>query len=263
MTLNHQKIAELGEALFRAEREVRQIEPLTDTVDGITIDDAYHISKAILEKRLEAGEIVVGKKIGVTSKVVQDMLNVDQPDFGFLTDRMVCSPSEPMKISDRLIQPKAEGEIAFILKSDLKGPNVTAQDVIDATDYVSPCFEIVDSRINDWKIKIEDTVADNASCGLYIVSDDKADPRNLDLASLHMKVYKNGEFLSEGFGSAVQGNPAQAVAWLANTLGEFDIPFLAGEVIWSGSLVPLEPITAGDQMSLEIEGLGSLSADFS
>lgn len=263
MTLTEQKIAELGEELFRAEREVRQIKPLTDTVDGITIEDAYHISKVILDKRLDAGEVVVGKKIGVTSKVVQDMLNVDQPDFGFLTDKMVCSANEPMKISNRLIQPKAEGEIAFVLKSDLKGPNVTAQDVIDATDYISPCFEIVDSRINDWQIKIVDTVADNASCGLYIISDDRADPRGLDLASLHMKVFKNGEFLSEGFGSAVQGNPAQAVAWLANTLGEFGIPFLAGEVILSGSLVPLEPISAGDQMNLEIENLGSLSVDFS
>jgi 2-oxopent-4-enoate/cis-2-oxohex-4-enoate hydratase len=125
-----------------------------------------------------------------------------------------------------------------------------------------PCFEIVDSRIRDWNIKIQDTVADNASCGVYVLGKNEVDPRDYDLPGLHMKIYKNGELHSEGMGAAVQGNPLTAVAWLANTLGEFGIPFKAGEVILSGSLVPLIPVVAGDKMSLEIEGVGSCSCNF-
>ena len=135
-------------------------------------------------------------------------------------------------------------------------------DVLDATETIIPCFEIVDSRIEDWRIKIEDTVADNASCGVYVLSDIEVDPRDYDLPNLKMKIYKNGEFQSEGMGSAVQGNPLTAVAWLANTLGEFGIPFKAGEVILSGSLAPLIPVVAGDEMSLEVEGIGGCSCTF-
>ena len=205
---------------------------------------------------------IVGKKIGVTSAPVQEMLGVFQPDFGFLTDGMVFEDGADISIEQHLIQPRAEGEIAFRLKTDLAGPGVTEQDVLDATETIMPCFEIVDSRIHDWNIKIEDTVADNASCGVYVLGKNEVDPRDYDLPNLHMKVYKNGELHSEGLASAVQGNPLTAVAWLANTLGEFGIPFKAGEVILSGSLVPLIPVVAGDRMSLEIEGIGGCSCNF-
>ncbi len=125
-----------------------------------------------------------------------------------------------------------------------------------------PCFEIVDSRIDDWQIKIQDTVADNASCGVYVLGKNEVDPRDYDLPNLKMTIYKNGTYLAEGLGSAVQGNPLTAVAWLANTLGEFGIPFRAGEVILSGSLAQLLPVQAGDEMSLEIEGIGGCSCRF-
>jgi 2-oxopent-4-enoate/cis-2-oxohex-4-enoate hydratase len=205
---------------------------------------------------------VVGKKIGVTSKPVQDMLGVFQPDFGFLTDGMECPEGAEIPIAGNLIQPKAEGEIAFRLRKDLQGPGVTEQDVLDATATIVPCFEIVDSRIDDWKIRIQDTVADNASCGVYVLGRHEVDPRDFDLPSLKMTIHKNGEFIAEGLGSAVQGNPLTAVAWLANTLGEFGIPFKAGEVILSGSLAPLIPVVAGDEMSLEIEGIGGCHCRF-
>ena len=161
-----------------------------------------------------------------------------------------------------MISPRAEGEIAFRLKSDLIGPGVTEADVLAATQTVMPCFEIVDSRIADWKIKIQDTIADNASCGVYVLGRNEVDPNQLDLPNLKMRVYKNGELHSQGLGSAVQGNPLTAVAWLANTLGELGTPFKAGEVILSGSLVPLIPVVAGDKMSLEIDGLGDCSCQF-
>ncbi len=258
-----QRIEELGDELYSALRERRTVAPLTDREADITIEDAYHISLRMVERRVELdGERIVGKKIGVTSKPVQEMLNVFQPDFGFLTNAMAYPDGASIPIAGNLIQPKAEGEIAFRLKKDLQGPGVTEQDVLDATETIIPCFEIVDSRIDDWKIKIQDTVADNASCGVYVLGEREVDPRDFDLPALKMKIYKNGEFHSEGLGSAVQGNPLTAVAWLANTLGEFGIPFKAGEVILSGSLAPLIPVVAGDEMSLEIEGIGGCSCRF-
>ena len=135
-------------------------------------------------------------------------------------------------------------------------------DVLNATESVIACFEIVDSRIKDWKIKIQDTVADNASCGVYVLGGLEADPKDVDLLGCKAVVTKNGEFLSEGVGAATLGSPLKAVAWLANTLGERGIPFRAGEVILSGSLVPLESVAAGDEMRVEIEGLGDCQVSF-
>lgn len=253
----------LGDELYRALREQKTLAPLTDRAPDITIDDAYYISLRMLENRLERdGEVVVGKKIGVTSRAVQEMLGVFQPDFGFLTDVMQFPNGADVSIAETMIQPRAEGEIGFRLKRDLVGPGVTEQDVLDATESIMPCFEIVDSRIDDWNIRIQDTVADNASCGVYVLGESEVDPKDFDLPNLKMRVYKNDQLLSEGLGSAVQGNPLTAVAWLANTLGQYDIPFRAGEVILSGSLVPLEPVVAGDRLRLEIDGVGSAAVNF-
>ena len=168
------------------------------------------------------------------------MLGVFQPDFGFLTDAMLAHDGRVHM--DEHIAPRAEAELAFTLKRSLKGPGVTGQDVLDATEYVQACFEIVDSRIKDWAIKIGDTIADNASCGVFLLGAEKVAPGHLDLAGLEVVVEKNGVEVSRGKGSAVQGAPENAVAWLANTLGEYGIPFEAGEIILSGSLVPLEPV---------------------
>jgi 2-oxopent-4-enoate/cis-2-oxohex-4-enoate hydratase len=162
-----------------------------------------------------------------------------------------------------LIQPRAEGEIAFLLARDLTGGNVTAEEVLDATEAVMPCFEIVDSRIRDWQIKIQDTVADNASCGVFVIGDARVGPRDIDLAAAELTMAHNGKTVATGLGSAVQGHPAAAVAWLANTLGRFGIPFRKGEIILSGSLVPLVPAGAGDRFDLSIAGIGTASIAFS
>lgn len=255
-------IEQLGDELYQSLRSQRSITPLTERYPNITIDDAYYISLRMLNRRLEDGEQVVGKKIGVTSAVVQEMLGVHQPDFGFLTDAMTFANGADIKVAGHLIQPRAEAEIGFRLKQDLQGPDVTEADVLAATECIMPCFEIVDSRINNWRIAIQDTVADNASCGVYVLGNEEADPREFDLPSLEIRVWKNGEPLSQGLGSAVQGNPLTAVAWLANTLGRFGIPFKAGEVILSGSLVPLEPVQAGDSLRMELVGIGSAAVNF-
>jgi 2-oxopent-4-enoate/cis-2-oxohex-4-enoate hydratase len=240
----------------------KTVKPLTQRFNDISIEDAYHISLRMVERRVQAGAKIIGKKIGVTSKTVQDMLNVHQPDFGYLTDDMAYSQGEEMPISEKLIQPKAEGEIAFILKKDLIGPGITNADVLAATECVIPCFEIVDSRIEDWNIKIQDTVADNASCGLFVLGDKAVSPSKVDLSTCGMVVEKNGQIISTGAGAAALGSPVNCVTWLANTLGQFGIPLKAGEVILSGSLVPLEPVKAGDFMSVSIGGIGNASVRF-
>ncbi|GGC06875.1 2-keto-4-pentenoate hydratase [Novosphingobium endophyticum] len=245
-----------GERLFNALRGRSTLAPLMAEDPSLTIDDAYAISLDFLARRKADGERVIGKKIGVTSKAVQDMLGVHQPDFGFLTDWMFVEGD--IDVDDKaLIAPRAEAEIAFILKDSLNGPGVTAADVVAATQSIAPCFEIVDSRITDWKIGIVDTVADNASCGVFVLGDARIDPAGLDLPSLHVAVTKNGERLSEGLGSAVQGNPAQAVAWLANTLGSYGVTLNAGDVILSGSLVPLAPAAKGDVFELVLSNRGT------
>ena len=237
--------AHYGAMLHAALRGRHTVAPLIAQDPALTIDDAYAISLDLLARRLADGEKVVGKKIGATSKAVQDMLGVHQPDFGFLTDWMWVAGDIDVD-GKALIAPRAEAEIAFILKAPLAGPGVTVEQVLAATQSIAPCFEIVDSRIADWKISIVDTVADNASCGVFVLGERRLDPRAFDLPALHVAVTKNGAPLSEGLGSAVQGHPAQAVAWLANTLGAYGVTLDAGDVILSGSLVPLTPAVKGD-----------------
>ena len=252
---------ELGDELYTALRERKVVAPLTSRVDGITIDDAYEVSKRILARRTEDGETLVGKKIGVTSLAVQSMLGVYQPDFGYLTSAMWIKGDE-IPVSTHLIQPRAEGEIAFVLGRDLVGPGITNEDVLAAADHAVVCFEIVDSRIADWKIKIEDTVADNASSGLFVVGEEKVSVKGFDFFSCGMVVEKNGKILSTGAGAAALGSPLTCVAWLANTLGKYGVPLRAGEIILSGSLVPLEKVSQGDAMKVTLGGGGSLSVRF-
>ena len=257
MALSAEMQEKIGRDLYRALRDGKTLAPLTDQYPSIEIEDAYRIARHMLERRmLNDGERIVGKKIGATSAAVQEMLGVFQPDFGFLTDAMAFDNGADIRIAGELIQPRAEGEIAFRLKNDLFGTDITEQDVLAATDCIIPCFEIVDSRIDNWRIKIQDTIADNASCGVYVLGDSELPVNDIDLAKLEIQVFMNGQPISHGLGSAVQGNPLTAVAWLANTLGAFDIPLLAGEIILSGSLVPLEPVSAGDSMSLLMYGEG-------
>ena len=259
MALAQHLIDALGDELWACLNERRTVAPITDRHPEMTIDDAYAVNLRLRNLRSARGDRLVGKKIGVTSHAVQSMLGVNQPDFGFLFDTMVYEREMP--ISKQLIQPRAEGELAFVLKAPLLGPGVTDEDVLAATEAVIPCFEVVDSRIADWKVKIQDTVADNASCGLYILGQGVS-PHGLDFPNLAMRVFKNGELLSEGEGRAALDSPVKCVTWLANTLGRYGISLDAGDVILSGSWVPLEPVQAGDTMRLEIGGVGACEVVF-
>ena len=259
--MNQPSLQALGDELYTALTSQQTIEPLSTRHPDLTIEDAYAIQQHMLARRIAQGERVIGKKIGVTSEAVMNMLGVFQPDFGWLTDGMVYNEGEAIPASS-LIQPKAEGEIAFLLKKTLKGPGVTAADVIAATQGVMTCFEIVDSRIRDWKIKIQDTVADNASCGVFVLGDRLVDPRDVDLGTCGMVLEKNGEIVATGAGAAALGHPANAVAWLANTLGALGIALEVGEVILSGSLAAMVPVKAGDNLRVSIGGIGSCSVRF-
>ncbi|KKO71589.1 2-oxopent-4-enoate hydratase [Kerstersia gyiorum] len=259
--LNPQHIQTLGQELHEALARRQPVAPLTESHPDMTLAQAYEIQQAMLAPRLAAGARIVGKKIGVTSKVVMDMLKVDQPDFGMLLSDMLYADGASIAASD-LIAPKAEGEIAFVLKHALRGPGITVADVLRATAYVMPCFEIVDSRIRDWKIKIQDTVADNASAGVFVLGDRGADPRDVDLACVGMTLEKNGEVVATGAGAAALGHPANAVAWLANTLGQLGIALEPGEVILSGSLAAMVPVQAGDHLRISLGGIGSASVRF-
>ena len=254
-------ITALGDELYESLKACRVVAPLTTRHPEITVEDAYAIQQRLNARRLQAGETVVGKKIGVTSQAVMNMLGVYQPDFGLLMDGMVYNEGDAIP-ANTLIQPKAEGEIAFILKRDLQGPGVSAADVLAATEGVMACFEIVDSRIQDWKIKIQDTVADNASCGVFVLGDRMVDPKTVDLNTCGMVLEKNGEIVATGAGAAALGAPANAVAWLANTLGKLGIPLKAGEVILSGSLAIMVPVKAGDSLRVTIGGIGGCSVRF-
>ena len=260
--MNLNTVNDIASELFLALRNQETILPLTNRYPEMDINDAYQISRKFLSLREDEGEKIVGKKIGVTSPVVQEMLGVKQPDFGFLTDVMQVKNKSNFSINDFLIQPRAEAEIAFILKDDLNGPGITRDDVISATEKILPCFEIVDSRIDAWQIKIQDTIADNASCGVFVLGEGSCAPNKFLMDELEVVVHKNGDFLSSGLGAAVQGHPAEAIAWLANTLGEYDIPLLKGEFILSGSLVPLEPAIVGDKFFMELKGVGTCEINF-
>ena len=259
--MNSTLIEQLGDELYGALTACQVLDPLSSRHPDITIEDAYAIQQRLIARRLGAGERVVGKKIGVTSQAVMNMLGVFQPDFGILLDGMVYNEGQPIE-ARTLIQPKAEGEIAFVLKKDLMGPGVTAADVMAATEGVMACFEIVDSRIRDWKIQIQDTVADNASCGVFVLGDRLVDPRDVDLATCGMVLEKNGEIVATGAGAAALGHPANAVAWLANNLGRLGMGLKAGEVVLSGSLGIMVPVQAGDSLRVTIGGIGGCSVRF-
>lgn len=260
-SLTDSVIDALGDELHAALQARAPVPPLSGRGHALSLPQAYRIQQRMLSHRLAAGQRVVGKKVGATSRAVQTMLGVDQPDFGLLLDGMQHADGATVDMS-RLIQPRAEGEIGFILRRALRGPGVTPAQVLDATESVMACLEIVDSRIQDWKIGILDTVADNASCGVFALGAARADPRGLDLRLAGLVLERNGEVVATGAGAAVLGHPSNAVAWLANALGDLGIALEPGEVVLSGSLVPLIPVMRGDEFRVTIGGIGGCALRF-
>lgn len=255
------QIVEAYKHLLQAEKNKKSVAPLTDLYPDITIHDAYQVQMKSIDQKVKDGQKIVGKKIGLTSFAMQELLGVNQPDYGHLLDGMDIPNGGSIPI-ETLFNPKVEGELAFVLKKDLKGPAVTVEDVLEATEYIVPSIEIVDSRITDWKIKLEDTVADNASCGLFTLGAQRFDPNGMDLTKIEMSLYKNGEFMNKGTGADVLGHPAKCVAWLANKLTEYDVTLKAGEVILSGALSAAVVAQKGDVFTAEFSQLGKVKVSF-
>ena len=247
--------------LLEAEETLIGTSPLTTEDPELTVEEAYAIQLENIELKVEQGQTIVGKKIGLTSKAMQDLLGVNEPDYGHLLDGMVVENGSAVP-KGKVLQPKVEGEIAFVLKKDLKGPNVTTLDVLQATDYILPAIEVVDSRVKDWKIKLPDTIADNASSAFYALGGKPIKIEDVDLELLGMVLKKNGKLVNTGVGAAALGNPAQCVAWLANRLADFDISLRAGEVILSGALSAAIDAEEGDTFTAKFAHLGEVSIHF-
>jgi 2-oxopent-4-enoate hydratase len=260
-------IKSLAKNLQKAQRDRIPCPPLTDAVPKLNVADAYRIQKRVIEKRLQKGldgrpARVLGHKIGITSQAIMDWLKVTEPDFGFLLDDMEV-PDGGLAPMSKLLQPRAEGEIAFVLKADLPGPRVTARDVIAATDYLLPSIEIIDSRIAEWKITYPDTIADNASSGLFVLGNGPVPLGDLDLAMAGMVLRKNGQVVSTGVGRACLEHPVLAVVWLANKLLELGMMLKKGQVVLSGALGPVTEVAPGDRLEVDIAHLGSVRVAFS
>ena len=230
-------------------------------IDADDIAAGYAIQDINTEYWLKQGRRLVGRKTGLTAKSVQAQLGVGQPDFGMLYADMAYADGEDVPL-ERLIQPKVEGEIAFILKSDLTQEQMTLTDVTRAIDYAVAAIEIVDSRIADWDIKIMDTVADNASSGLYVLATEPHSLSELDLHLCGMVIEHRGEPVSTGAGAACLGNPLNACLWLAKTMVKVGRPLKAGDTILSGALGPMVNVTGPGVYELRISGLGSVRASF-
>ena len=259
--LTAEQVVDLSRELMEAERTRKPVDPITSRFDGVTVSDAYRVQMTTIETRVGRGCKIIGKKIGLTSKAMQDLLGVSEPDYGHLLDDMIVREGEAVD-SSALCQPKAEGEIAFIMKRDLKGPGLTVVDVLRATEGVMAAIEIVDSRIRDWKIRIQDTVADNASSAMFVLGSRIVDPSGFDLRLVGMVLEKNGQVLSTGAGAAVLGHPAASVAWLANKLSEYGLGLAAGEIVLSGALTAAPPVGPGDVFRVVFDRLGSVGCRF-
>ncbi len=250
-----------SQKLWDAEKERVQIAALTAEYPEMTIEDAYHIQLETVARKISAGEKVIGMKIGLTSKGMQNLLGVMEPDYGHLTDKMLLLEGQPCP-ADELLQPKVEGELAFCLKRALRGPGVTIADVYNATDWVVPAIEIVDSRIKDWKITLKDTIADNGSSARLVVGSGMTPIGKIDMRLVGMTLEKNGELVNSGTGAEVWGNPAAAVAWLANKLSEFGIGLEEGNIVLAGALTAAQPAKSGDSFTVSFYGMGSVTVKF-
>lgn len=255
--MNHDNIKQAAAALRQARASRLAIPRVSETFGIAGAAAAYAVSRCNTELDLAAGRRIAGKKIGLTSQAVQQQLGVDQPDYGVLfADMEFLSGSEVP--ASRLIQPKAEGEIAFVVGRDLNDENLSWGRFLHGLEYALPAIEIVDSAIQDWKLTLVDTVADNASCGLYVLGLEPKAIGNVDFSLAGMDFRKNGQTVSVGSGVACLGNPLLAAYWLARNMLQLGDPLKAGDVILSGALGPMFPFVAGDYLHLSIAGLGTV-----
>ena len=254
-------IQQVAETLRDAAASGKPVAPVRELISAGGLDAAYSVQEQNTQHYLDNGRRLVGRKIGLTSLAVQRQLGVDQPDYGMLFADMDIPEGEVISL-DRVIQPKAEAEVALVIGRDLTQPDLTTAELLRAVEYVVPAIEIVDSRIADWNIQIWDTIADNASSGLFVLG---AVPRKLDgldLRECGMVMELRGEAVSVGAGLACLGSPISAARWLARVMAVVGRPLLEGDVILSGALGPMAGVAPGDVVEARINGLGTVKAAF-
>jgi 2-keto-4-pentenoate hydratase len=252
---------EYADALWAAEQDRSPIAPLSASNGSLTVENAYAIQAINVARRTESGARVLGRKVGLTSRAMQEMLGVDEPDYGVLTADMFVEEGDDIDLGS-LILPRAEAEIAFLLERDLAGPGITTAQVAGAVAGAMPALEIIDSRIADWKIALVDTVADNASSARVVLGGRVTSVADLDLRLVGMAITRNGVLADTGAGAAVLGNPLRCVAWLANKIGEFGDTLRAGDVVLAGALHRALPVNHGDVCRAEFSDLGGVTARF-
>ena len=251
-------VQSLADRLWKAQITRVPCAPLTEDVPGLSVGDAYRIQGINLERQ---GEAIVGRKIGLTSRAVQQWLGVEEPDFGGLTAAMEVADGGVIKTAE-LLQPRAEAEVAFVMGRDLVGEAITGAQVMRAVEYVVPAIEVIASRIKDWKITYCDTIADNASSGMFVLGQGPRRLESVELGLAGMTLRKGGAVVSTGAGAACMGHPVVALGWLARTLARLGTPLREGDVVLSGALGPVTPVEQGDVVEAKISGLGGVSVRF-
>jgi 2-keto-4-pentenoate hydratase len=258
MTLSTERADQLSAALYTARRTRVAIPPLTTQDPDLTLADAYLVQQGVVRRYLDDGDRIIGYKLGLTSKPMQQMLGVDSPDFAPVMASHVNADGCSVAAAD-YIAPRLEAEIALVLGAPLAGPDCTALDVVRATEGVVASIELVDSRIEDWKIRLPDTVADMASSGAIVISGHPVPVADVDLRLIGMVLTRDGEVVATGAGAAALGDPAAAVAWLVRTLHPFGAVLAAGSVVMTGALHAAVPIAPGETYRAEFDRLGPVT----
>jgi len=252
---------ELAADLAQAERSREPIVRLTAAYPDIDVVDAYEIQLINIRQRVAEGARVLGHKVGLSSLAMQQMMGVDEPDYGHLLDEMQVFEDTPVK-ARRYLYPRVEVEVGFILAADLPGAGCTEDDVLAATEALAPSIELIDTRITDWKIALCDTIADNASSAGFVLGEARVSPRDLDVKTIDAVLTRNGEVVAEGRSDAVLGNPVTAVAWLARKVESFGVRLRKGDIVLPGSCTRAIDAHAGDQFVADFTGLGSVRLSF-
>jgi 2-keto-4-pentenoate hydratase len=254
-------IQQLASRLVEDERASRAGAPLSEALPNMTVADAYAVQLGYVSQRVAAGARIVGHKVGCTNRVIQELFHIDEPDYGHLLDDMLLVDGAAISMRT-LVQPRVEPEIAFVLRQALRGPGITPTQVLLATAGVVPCFEIIDSRIEDWRIKFVDTVADNGSSARCVLGNGLVPVEQLDLRLVGVVLECNGDVVATGAGAAALGHPAAAVAWLANTLAARGQSLDAGHIVLPGALTTAPFAHAGDVFHASFAGLGTVRCRF-
>jgi len=257
----HDEILELGRMLHQASLDRIAVPQISAGRPWLGPNEAYRVQEEVVRRRLAAGDRIVGWKVGLTSEAMQRQLGVDQPDYGPLLSSYVVPDGGTIRV-EALIAPRIEAEIGFVLGSALRGPGVTADDVVAATEGVVAALEIIDSRIEGWRLTLVDTVADLASSARVVAADRLVPIAGLDLRTIAVTLRRNGEVVGNGVGAAVLGNPVDAIAWTANKLGELGVTLQPGQLIIPGALHASVPVTAGTEFRASFDTLGDVSVLF-